>query len=267
MWMTLTLALALHAAKAQESALTIANDRLTYGYLGAARKDDEFLPGDICFLAFDVQGMTFDAAGKASYSVSMEVQNEKGETRFKQVPNKLQAQNYLGGTTLHSVAHLQIPMEAKPGTYTLRLTIEDRASKATKTFERKGKVLPADFGIIQVGTTADAEGISAVPPLGTLGQSLFVNFSVVGFERDKAKKQPDVVVNMRLLDEQGNPTMPKPLTGSAKSGVPDDYKLLPMQFGITLNRTGKFTVEITATDKLNSKTAKVSFPIRVTALD
>ncbi|TMQ35086.1 MAG: hypothetical protein E6K70_04190 [Planctomycetota bacterium] len=267
MWMTLTLAMVLNAATAKDSSLTIANDRLTYGYLGAARKDEEFLPGDTCFLAFDVQGMTFDAAGKAAYSLSMEVQNEKGETRFKQVPNKLQAQNYLGGTMLHSVAHLQIPMEAKPGTYTLRLTIEDRASKATKTLERKGKVLPADFGIVQVGTTADAEGITAVPPLGTVGQSLFVNFSVVGFERDKARKQPDVEVSMRLLDEQGNPTTTKPLTGSARSGIPDDYKLLPMQFGLTLNRTGKFTVEVSANDKLSNKTAKVSFPIKVTTLD
>src|SRR5439155_1557565 len=144
----------------------------------------------------------------------------------------------------------------------LRLTIEDRASKATKTLERKGKVLPADFGIVQVGTTADAEGITAVPPLGTVGQSLFVNFSVVGFERDKARKQPDVEVSMRLLDEQGNPTTTKPLTGSARSGIPDDYKLLPMQFGLTLNRTGKFTVEVSANDKLSNKTAKVSFPIK-----
>jgi hypothetical protein len=267
MWMTLTLALALDAATVRDSSLTIANERMTNGYLGSVRKDEEFLPGDICFLAFDVQGMTFDAAGKASYSLSMEVQNEKGETRFKQVPNKLQAHNYLGGGTLHSTAHIQVPLEAKPGVYTVRLTVEDRATRATRTLERKGKVLPADFGIVQVGTTADAEGMTPVPPLGTPGQSLFANFSIVGFERDKAKKQPDVEVSMRLLDEQGNPTMTKPLTGSAKSGIPEDYKLLPMQFGITLNRAGKFTMELTAVDKISNKTAKASLPLKVTTLD
>ena len=39
---------------------------------------------------------------------------------------------------------------------------------------------------------------------------------------------------------------------------------LTMQFALAINRTGKFTVELTATDQLSKQSAKVSFPLTVT---
>jgi len=267
MCITLALLLAVQVAPAQNSPLTIANDRFLFGYHGPERKESGFLPGDVVFLAFNIQNMTFDDSGRASFSIAMDVLDGAGMARFRQVPRNQQAQNYLGGGMLPSVADLQIPLNAKPGEYTIRLTVTDRASKATKTLERKAQVLPADFGLIHVHTSPDREGKVSVAPVGTLGEALYVNFAVVGFQRNGDKKQPNVEVSLRVLDDKGTPASAQPLTGKADRDIPEAFQFIPLQFGLTLNRLGRFTVELNATDKLSGKTARVTFPILVTNLE
>jgi hypothetical protein len=87
----------------------------------------------------------------------------------------------------------------------------------------------------------------------------------VGFDRD-SKGNPNLVTTLRVLDEDGKATTPKPLSGEIKGDIPKDVKALPMQFALQLNRSGKFTVEVAATDKLSGKSAKLSFPLRVARL-
>ncbi len=267
MWSTLVLLTAAQLAPAQNATLTIGNDRFTYGYHGPTRKDSSFLPGEVVCLAFNIQNMTFDASGRASFSIGMEVLDGSGKPRFRQVPRNQLAQNYLGGNALQSVAELQIPVEASPGEYVMRLTVTDRAANTSKILERKASVLPAEFGLIHVHTSADREGRAPTAPVGTLGEALFVNFAVVGFQRNGAMKQPNVEVALRVLDDKGAATNGKPLTGRADRDIPADVKILPLQFGLTLNRLGRFSVELTATDKLSGKSSRVSFPIQVIALD
>jgi len=36
-----------------------------------------------------------------------------------------------------------------------------------------------------------------------------------------------------------------------------------MQFGLTLNRPGRFTLELTAMDRVNGKQASLSFPLQI----
>jgi hypothetical protein len=263
----LAVLLALQNAPAQNSTLAIADERFTYGHLGPTRKDNDFLPGDVVCLAFNINNMKFDAAGRASFSIAMEVFDNAGTSRFKQLPRNATAQNYLGGTLLPSVAELQIPLATPPGEYTIRMTIEDRAAKAKTTLERKARVLPADFGLIHVHTTADREGKTPITPIAAVGESLYVNFAAVGFQRDGDKKQPNIEVAMRILDEKGNATTPRPLTGKANSDIPADFQIIPLQFGLTLNRAGRFTVELSATDRLSGKSARVSIPIQVVAFE
>jgi hypothetical protein len=267
MWTTLALCLAVQAAPAQNAALALDNDRFTYGYFGAVRKDDGFLPGDIAYLAFDVRNMTFDANGRAVFSVAMEVLDGAGQVRCRQVPNTQQAHNPLGGNTLHSVAQVAVPPDSKPGEYTIRLTVQDLTNKASAKLEHKARILPADFGLVNVHTCADREGRVPAAPLGTIGEPLYLNFSIVGFQRDPATKQPNVEVSLRLLDDKGQPTTARARTGKADKDIPPELKVLPLQFGVTLNRLGRFTAELTATDKLTGKSARVSFPIKVTTLD
>jgi hypothetical protein len=64
-------------------------------------------------------------------------------------------------------------------------------------------------------------------------------------------------------DDKGQPAGAAKMFGEAKGDVPETMAVVPMQFGITLNRTGRFTLELTATDVLTGKTSMVAFPVRV----
>jgi hypothetical protein len=261
--MLASLLLTLSLLPAQEGPLTIENARATYGFLGATRLPGTLHAGDIAFFAFDLQNIKLDNAGKASYSITVEVLDGQGKTYFKQGPTNATALSYLGGNTLPCSAQLEVPLNTPPGIYSLKVTVHDRAADKTVVLERKGKVLPADFGLIHVGTFADREAKVPKSPVGVVGESLYIGFAAVGFARDKKSGQPDLQLSLRVLDDKGKPTMAAPLGGRANQDIAEDLKILPMQFALTLNRVGRFTAELTATDQLNGKTSRVTFPIRV----
>ena len=60
--------------------------------------------------------------------------------------------------------------------------------------------------------------------------------------------------------------MPKPFPGEV-TDLPKDYKFVPMDFPLALNRVGRFTVKLKATDKISKKTSELSFPVRVVDLE
>ncbi len=68
---------------------------------------------------------------------------------------------------------------------------------------------------------------------------------------------------MRVLDEAGKPTQAKPVAVQVNKDVPADAVLVPGQFLLSLNRSGQFTVELTATDKAGGKKAQLTFPLTV----
>ncbi len=87
--------------------------------------------------------------------------------------------------------------------------------------------------------------------------------SAVGFERDRTSKQPNVQFEIRVLDERGEPIHKRPTTNSVNKDVPEQASAVPMAFPLSLNRPGKFTVELLANDQISGKKAKTSFPITV----
>jgi len=262
--LTLSLLLAL-SAPAQEGKLEIVNPRSTFGHLGAPRPRSGVQAGEIFHFAFDVKGMTQDKKGRVQYKMLLEVLDEKKNVVFH-LPRVATAINFLGGDNVPCAAHLLIPPETPPGLYNMRVAIEDLTSGKKAIFEALGKILPNDFALIRVGTFADPDGQVPTAPVGVVGETLNINFSAVNFQRDKDKMQPDVSVVLRVLDDQGKQVSPEALAGRANADIPADYKILPMSFGVTLNRTGRFVVEISAKDELNGETAEVSFPIQVVEL-
>lgn len=244
--------------------LEIANPRATYGYLGATHPVVEGrLPGDTVFFTFDLKNLKLDDTGRAMYSMFVEVLDERNRPLFKLGPTNSVAQNYLGGNSMPVSAHLEIPVESEPGAFLFRVTVTDRATSKNAVFQRKGKILPPAFGIVQVATYADRDSKVPVAPVNVIGASLFVHFAAVGFARDKKSDDPDIEVSMRVLDDKGQPTFAKNLTGSVNKNVPADHKIIPMQFAVTLNRTGDFTIELEAHDKLAGKKVKSTLPLRV----
>jgi hypothetical protein len=263
MWVSVVIAVLIGLGTGQTGKLAVANDRLTYGHLGPARESAKYLPGDVIHLVFEVQNMTFDSDGKASYAVGLEILDGKGAELHKQKPRNATSRNYLGGIILPCAANMQVPLETPPGNYTLRVSVIDNTTKKAVTTERKIEVLPKGFGLVHVGTSADPDATIAWSPVGVIGDSMYLNFSAVGFARDPKTKQPHIKASMRVLDDKGQPTGAAKMHGEAKSDVPDNMAVVPMQFGITLNRMGRFTLELTATDVLTGKTAMVAFPVRV----
>lgn len=248
---------------AQGEELEVVNARATHGALGSpVDKQKGRLPGDVAHFAFDIKNMTFDKDGRAFYSFLVEIRDPKGTLIYKEGPRNAIAQNSLGGNLLPCHANMEIPLDSEPGTYSLRIVVVDRATKKSVTLESKGKVRAADFGLVQVGTYSDREGKAPSPQVGVVGETMYFNFSVAHFARDKETKQPKLDVSLRVLDDKGKQAGPL-LSGKADKDIMELFKLLPMQFGLSLNRAGNFTIEITATDHLSGKTDRVRLPLRV----
>ncbi|HXG08395.1 MAG TPA: hypothetical protein VNK04_01260 [Gemmataceae bacterium] len=260
---TLALAAALSLAAAQAGDLRISNDRATYGYLGPVRPDAKVLPGDVYFLMFDIEGLKVSDTGEVSYRMGMAVKNSQGKEQFKQEPIEQRALNSLGGTRVPAFAHATIGADTPPGEYVFEVTVIDPATKREATLRRKFQVEKMRFGIVRVGLADYPSGQSPMPYVAVPGQTVLVNFGVVGFERDPKSKQPNIQAEMRVLDESGKPTLPKPLTGEANKDVPEKWQGIPMQFMLSLNRPGKFKVQLKVTDLLAKKTAEQLFDVVV----
>jgi hypothetical protein len=253
---------------AQGDALEIANHRRTYGHLGALKpKEAGALPGDTAYFTFEIKNLKLDAFGKASYSIAIEIRDEAGKIFYQQRPYNSVAQNFLGGNSLPCSAHIEIPLDTKPGPVEWKVTVVDRTTKKSVSVAGKGKILPADFGIVQVGLFADAEMRVPMSAVAVVGDSAYVKFAAVGFARDKDKKQPNVEVSMRVLDDKGQPTMAKPIVGKIDSNVDPKEQFLPVQFGLTMNRAGRFTIELTAEDKISGKRSQIRYGMRVLPLE
>jgi hypothetical protein len=270
---TLVLVSSLSLAPAQAGELKLVNPRATHGVLGAVRKTTKVLPGDVFFLTFDIDNLTADDEGKVLYSMGMELINPKGETEYKRDPQeKPPIYNVLGGTRIPAFAHAQTSPDTPPGEYTLKVTVIDRSTKPERkaVLSQKFEVLKKAFGLVELTTSYDKDGILSAPFGGMAGQSLFVNFWIVGFERTKAG-QPDISFEMRAYDDKDKPTVKKAIVGEIpdrrlKTDVPEDWQRIPMNFILPLNRPGKYTVTLKATDRISKKTAELSFPITVVEL-
>jgi hypothetical protein len=260
--------LVLCLAGGQDAKLEITNARSTYGYLGASKpKLTGILPGDTAHFTFEIKNLKLDADGKAAYSIAIEIRDAAGKLFYEQRPYNAVAQNYLGGNSLPCSAYVEVPLDAKPGGVEWKVTIKDRNSKQTAVAVGKGKILPADFGIVQVGLFGDIEARTPMSPVAVVGDSPFLQFSTVGFSLDKETKQPNIVVSMRILDEEGKPTMTKPITGKINAGVDAQQRYLTNRFGLSFNRAGRFTLEVNAEDANTGKRSQIRYGIRVLPLE
>jgi hypothetical protein len=252
MWATLALTTALHLAPAQAGTLELKNVRVTYGVLGQERKDvKELVPGDIFNVAFDIEGLQVGETGQVLYRMGMElIKAGKKEPEFRQEPRDLEANNTLGSARVPAFARTTVGLDTPPGEYTLKVTITDRAAKQKQELTRSFTVVPPRLGIVQISLFAYSDNKGAAmpaPPLGVPGQAVLLHFAVVGFG----------------LDEAGKPVLAKPFSGTTQEVSAQYKKILPMDFPIQLNRSGKFKVHMKVTDKLANKTAEQTLDLTV----
>jgi hypothetical protein len=246
----------------QPPELAVDNVRLTAGILGPRRNVAKYLPGDNLYLSFNIAGITCGDDGKVKYSVSSEVTDSSGKSIFRQPPQNQEMVTVLGGHEVPAYAQVAIGINQPAGEYKLTVTITDRATNKSKSATQTFEVLPAAFGLVRLALSADPDNRI---PVGSLfaGQTIFLHGAVVGFQRDGGSGQPKVVVEMRVLDEAGKPTLAKPFSGTIEKDVPAKDIALPFVFVASLNRAGKFTLELSATDKISGKSTTHSFPFVV----
>ncbi len=172
MWTTLAFVAALTLTSGQSDQLALTNVRTTYGALGPERPDNKFLPGDSLVLSFDIEGATVDAGGKLLYSIGMEVTDHDGKALFRQEPRSLEAKVGPASKSVPGRANLQIGLDQPAGDYTLKVTVTDRATKASREVTRSYQVLPKAFGLVRLALSGDPG--RAAEDLVELGRKLGV---------------------------------------------------------------------------------------------
>src|SRR5206468_1326703 len=137
MFSSLAAAALLALTPAQAGAMTLTNVRTTYGELGATRTDNRYLPGDLFFVAFDIEGIAVSPEGKVSYAMTVEVTNKAGQAILKS-EKPVESDEYLppGGARLPARAFVLLDRNQAPGTYTCAVSVTDRATKTTKSLQR-----------------------------------------------------------------------------------------------------------------------------------
>jgi hypothetical protein len=264
---TFALAAALTVTPAQAGQLKLSNVRMTIGELGPARSSAKIIPGDILFIGYDINGLPIDPDGVVKYKMSMEVVDAAGKAIFKQEPRELNDYIPLRGNTIPARAYVTIGLDQDPGNYVCKVTVEDPKAKAKDTLETKFEVLKREYAIVGAYATYDMNGSISAPTSGVVGQTIFVNVSVVTFQRDPKTKQPNVDVEFQIIDEKGTPTLAKPglHTQDDKSLTKVDEKdgAFAMRFPLFMSRPGKFTAKVTATDKVSKKSATYELPVTI----
>lgn len=261
MWTTLALLSALSVTPGQAE-LSLTHVRSTHGLLGPQRARETLSPGDILFVCFDIEGISVDDRGMVRYSTALEVSDASGKMLFKRAPEKSEAKISLGGHRVPAYAQISVGLDTPAGEYGYKIIVKDLVSGKEKSLSRSAKVAAKDFALVRTGVSVDLNGeYPAI--LHACGQGVWVRCSAVGFERDRSSRQPNVVFSIRVLDERGAPVESRPTTNNANKDVPEKASSIPMAFPLSLNRPGKFTVELSARDEVSGKTAKTSFPITV----
>lgn len=259
---------ALTAVPGQAGELKLTNVRMTVGELGPPRSSAKFLPGDVVFIGYDITGLPIGPDGVVKYRMGMEVADASGKSIFKQEPRELEDFVPLRGNIIPARAFITIGLDQDPGTYTCKITVADPKTKGREdSLAVKFEVGKRDFGIVLVYPTHDETGRINAPTTGVVGQTIFVQFSVASFQRDPKTKQPNVAFEFQIVDEKGTPILDKPRTQTQdeKSPLLVDEKegAFAMRFPLFMSRPGKFTVKITATDRVSNKKSVYDLPVTV----
>jgi hypothetical protein len=254
-WLTAAVVVAC-LCQGRASALELKNVRSTYGPMGAVRDDAKILPGDFIFMMYDIEGLKVDAkARKASFVTVVELVDKGNKVLFqRETPMELLVT--LGGNRVPGDLNVIIPFQQKPGNYKIRLKVEDRNAKQTKTHEYPFEVVEPGFGTIAV----------TAPAIGVPGQQYVAQFALVNLKLDD-KKKPKAEIKLRVLDDKGE-DLSLPMVQLLPRDLPSEIDItqqnvVPLPFPIYLNRPGRFVLAIDAEDKLGKRQIKLRIPLTV----
>ena len=262
---TLAVFAALTLAADPPGDLKLSNVRATHGLLGPKRTEKQVLPGDRVFVCFDIDGITVNADGKVQYSIATDVTDAKGKSIYKQEPRDLEVPLSLGGNSVPGYSQIDCGLEQPAGKYTLKLTVvrslrrQEDGDVHARFRDRRAAAS------VWCGFCDDARPRGALP-VERRGQS-----AKHAYGCNSASSASSAT---RLANSQTSPSNCKSSTTTTSRSasrrpariskdVPDNVTMLPIQFLLSLNRAGKFSLVVTATDQLSRKTTKTTLPLTV----
>jgi hypothetical protein len=252
-------------ATAAQAKVDITNIQSAYGPLMPERKVLEFYPQDLIYFRYMVTGAQVNSRGEVDCEAVVRLVDGNGKEVAKNtVP--FQGPLSLGGDSFAGAAYVVLKEQLINGAYTLTCTVTDNLASEKASFTREVRVKPADFAIVHPRFSYDADGKAQASVGGLVNQTLFFRIGIFGF--DRSQDRVDLVSSVQVLDAKGKELLPKPLETIIKS---DDAKLVKetnvatFNGSLHLHRPGEFTLRITVTDKIGQKTAKIEFPMHVTA--
>jgi hypothetical protein len=248
---------------AQAPGVSVTNVRLTYRDWGATRPDAKFLPGDVFFLSFDIEGLKANDTGEVTYSMGMELLDKIGKAINTFPTSKSTVTLPLGGGKLPGNVFVGIEQDRPPGIYTCKVSVADATAPTnTRIIEQKFEVLPKDFGLVAAYVSRDDKGDFPCGMSGIAGQTVYVQVALVGLGRG-ADKKPDSAIEFRVLNSKGEPTTKKPIVAAVPKDWSESLPVVPFDIPLPLNHEGSFTIEIKAKDNVTNKTASLKFPFTV----
>lgn len=262
----LVLAILVMAASSAYAKLEIKDIEASYGPAGPTRKGMEYYPYEEVFLRYLVMGIQVDEKGRTDCSLRLRVTGTQGEVLLDDT-KAFKEGLMLGGNTMPGTARVTIPLNPKfpVGKYGISVVINDKLGNESATFTREFTLKPIEFALLSPRFSYQPKGEAPAPVGGALGQTLFFDFRVIGVDRSQGKI--DAEMNVEILDADGKPTIPAPLTAKLVSDDPKAVVKAPfLTFNahFALNRTGIYTLRITVVDNITKKKVVFETPLKVT---
>ena len=169
----------------------------------------------------------------------------------------------LGGTSLSRYVYFTFPRSCNPGEYRVRVRVSDRVGERSAVEEYRCEVYPrTSFGTIDLRLSRDKDGTTPAGANLTVGETVYLNFSVVGFATTGSRIH--VSSTLSILDEDRRPVAAEPFSSDHDQPAPDLLdSAIPICYAIPATRTGKFVLRIELRDHVANKTASYNLPILV----
>jgi hypothetical protein len=165
-----------------------------------------------------------------------------------------------GGKVPHSVL-VSTGVDQPVGTYKVKVTVADFQGKKEASFTKEFILLPPEFGIVRFQLSYDRAAQFPSGPAAALGQTVFVNFVLLGYKRD-ARNEGAAAVELSVQDAAGKPANLQPLTGEFKP-ITTANPFLQIRFDLPLHRAGQYKLILKATDHVAKKTVTLAVPFQV----
>lgn len=240
--------------------LVVSNVRPTLVDLGPTRPDNNYLPGDLVHVTFDVAGFKLDEEGRYRFSAKLQVEDGAGKLMgsedYGSSPARL---GVLGNGKSRFSFRLPIPVDQPAGSYKAKLILTDVNSKATATVEQPYRVTSPGFGLIRLQTGRGPFGQSETPCTGNVGEVLHLGMQAVGLGKLK-ENLGTLDITLEVKDASGK------VLGKSQVNQFTDINVnepLQLRFELPLDQAGKYQLVFKATDKANAKSATLIVPVQV----